>query len=327
MRKWVRVMLLVCCTLVLLPGTGWAVASACNESSLPAYKTYPFRARIAGDYVAVLQTADDKACASTPVGITVHSISTGQAYTIFNGRAGWPSISGSLVAWAGQPGTIKAARSFSNSAQLVCNTGGGLILFDLRNGQYYVPELQTGPITVPVVWSDYVVYEGKGGHIYCIDMNTGVQSQITRSKNRHDQPDIGAGLIVWNEQIGKRQVYAYRMSTGETFAVTSDSSTDHTSPVTDGKTIVWWGGGVWAYDVATKTARNICRTGVYPHVSDGIVVYLKNLGGKSAVFGYDLAANQEFRVSSGFANQGPAIDSNRVVWGWENRVYYATIKR
>lgn len=328
MKSLIRVALLVCCLLALSSAVGWAVASASKEFTLPVYAGYPFRARISGNYVAVLQTVDDKACSSTPLGIIVHNVVTGEAYTAFSGKAGWPAIDGNLVAWAGPTDTIKAARNLKDK-QLVCYTGGSLVLMDMRNGQYYVPPLKTGPALTPVVWGDYVAYQGKGQNVYCIDMNTGIQTQVTKSSSRHDQPGIGPDLIVWSEYVNKRQVRAYRISTGEEIAITNDAGAEHCSPVTDGKTVVWWGNteGVSVYDMATRVRKNISRTGFYPDVDSGIVVYLKDIGKDSAVFGYDLARGQEFRISTGFADSGPSIDSNRVVWGLGNKIYCALLKR
>ena len=322
MKYSIRVVLFAVLGIILASTWGWCIPTVTKEFTLPNFEGSPFRPRICGDWVVDVQNVDDKACASTSIGIIVYNIPTGKAYMVFEGAAGWCSMGSTLAAWTGK--SVAKIEGFCNlkGDRSGSDNPSNLILIDVTTWRYYTPPLSTGPAFAPVVWSNYVAYEGKNGQIYLIDMYTGQQKQISQA-DKNNGPQIGQDLVVWQEFTDKQQIRGYRISTGEFIKITDDSGEEHRSPYTDGKTVVWWDKGVTAYDVATRQRTKISDTGYYPDVDNGIVVYMKS----SAVYAYDLVEQKEFRISKGNSNCGPSIDGNRVIWTWKNDIYCAELDR
>jgi hypothetical protein len=316
MKRSVRV--LVWTTFIAILGSTalWS-APKVKESVLPASPGYPFRPRISGEWILDVRTKDDKACASTPFAVIASNVVTGQAYTVFTQSPGWCDIGDRFGAWTGDRSKIEGFCSLKGDRS-GSNNKSNLILIDITNWQYYTPVLKNGPAFAPVSRGNYVAYEGANSGIYLIDLQTGDEVRVSSADTQARNPNMSGDLLIWEVFKDKRQVHGYRLSTKQTFVITDDAGAEHCGPYTDGKTIVWWdqssGQQVTVYDVATKQRRTI-PGGYYADVSDGIVVYLKNLeDGKSAVFGYDLAASQEFRISTESGCCGPAISGNRVIW-------------
>ncbi len=324
----VRIALLMGLLVAVMSSVAYGAISVAKEFTLQSYAGSPFRPRISGDWVLVVQNIDNKGCGSTAAGIIIYNVVTNKSYMVYSGNAGWCDMGGSLGTWTGKTEDLKGFCTLKGDRSGSRNPSN-LVVVDTRTWRYYTPPLETGPVFGPVACGDLIAYEGKGGRICYIDMNTGAQTTVSRGDSRHANPATGPDLIVWEEYDNKRQVRGYRISTGEEIRITDDAGAEHCGPQTDGKTVVWWGNseGVGAYDLATGTRKVISKQGFYADVDNGIVVYLKGVKGGSAVFGYDLATGEEFRISSGLSNQGPSISGNRVVWLWQNKIVCAELKR
>jgi len=327
MAKLVRVVAAVCCVVVLASATCWPAPKVVREIELPGFPGAPFRPRIAGDWVVAIQNVDDKACASTAKGVIAYNIATGQTYTVFNENAGWPDIAGNLAVWTGKSFNIKGFCTLKGDRS-GSSVPSNLILVDVTNWRYYTPPLATGPAFAPVAWGNYIAYEGKNKQVYVIEMNTGVQTQVSRGDGKHGNPAIGPDLVVWEEYTDKRQIRGFRISNGEQLTITDDPGAEHCGPRTDGATVVWWGNseGVSAYSVATGVRTQITKSGFYADVDNGIAVYLKSVTGVTAVYGCDLTTGEEFRISSGKADAGPSIDNGRVIWCNDGKIYCAVLE-
>lgn len=327
MKVAFRIAACVVCLVVLASTVCLAESRVTKESELPAFVGSPFRPRISGDWVVTVQNQDDKACASSSIGVIIYNVVTKQAYTVFTGLAGWCSIGGNLAVWTGKTDNIQGFCSLKgdrSGSRIPAN----LILVDVRDWKYYIPPINTGPAFAPVVAGDFVAYEGKGGQICLLNLRTSEEKIISSGTERHGNPQIAADLVVWEEYTDKRQIRGYRISTGETINITDDAGAEHCGPYTDGKTVVWWGNGegVGAYDLATGKRTKVSKTGFYAGVDNGIVVYLKSEGKDSAVYGYDLAKSEEFRISSGKADCGPAISNGRVIWCLGKKIICVQLK-
>ncbi len=169
-----------------------------------------------------------------------------------------------------------------------------MVMVDAKDWRYYTPRVTNGPAFAPVVWANYVAYEGSNSQIYLVDMNDGKIIQVSQSGTQNTNPQIGQNLVTWEEHTDKRQICGYRIGSGECLQITDDPGEENCGGYTDGKTVVWYNKGISAYDVATRARTQVSRAGYYPDVSDGIVVYLKGVNNHIAVFGYDLAAREEF---------------------------------
>lgn len=84
------------------------------------------------------------------------------------------------------------------------------------------------------VGGDYVVTD----YLYLYNMSTGEAFTI-EDVDSSAYPDIDGDYIVWeDERNGNYDIYEYRISTGEEFAVTT-ADNDQTVPRIDGDYIVW----------------------------------------------------------------------------------------
>lgn len=329
MKKLFAVLLCVECAAALSWSAAcWSAPKVVKEITLPSVQGFPFRPRISGDWVVDVRTNEDKACASTPIGVTIQNVMTGKSYTVYKGLAGWPGMGGNLAAWTGKNEHIKGFCTLKGDRSGSV-TASNLMLVDVTTWNYYLPPLVNGPAFAPVVWDRFCAYEGKGSKVWLLDLQSGNEQPVSNSTNQQRGPQIGNGLVVWEEYTNKRQIHGYKISTGEELTITDDAGAEHCSPYTDGKTVVWWGnsGGVWAYDVATGKKTQVSKSGFYADVDNGIVVYLKSMGKEgSAAFGYDLGTGEEFRISSGEASCGPSISDNRVIWTSKGKTYCAFLE-
>jgi hypothetical protein len=327
MRRSFLAVSLAICLLTALPAC-WATPTLGEESALPSYKGYPMRPRMSGGYVVALQNVENADGNSDTKGIIVYSLATSKAFTVRDGRTGWCDIWGDLAAWTVNPSTpLQGKVSLKSNKQATTSATSNLMLENVQTWEHYDPPLgESGPAFGPVIWQNYVAYLGAKKQIYLMDLTDGHWTQISKSGTTNEVPGIGPDLVTWNENVDKkRQVRAYRISTGELKNITDDPSVDHYGSSTDGRYIVWKDKGftIGLYDMKAGATVPVSTEGFYTVVGNGILAYVKWLDKTSAaVFGYDLATQKEFRISKGTTDCGPRINNGRVMWTDKDKIYW-----
>ena len=304
-----------------------------QEHSLPAVQGVPFRPIVCGDWALALLNTDPNNISST-IAVIAYDLKGKQVYTLHNGKADYPAITGSLAMWSGK---INDVPSLSGTAGKRGTWPSCLILHDLATGQYFAPVLKTNSAFVIAASGKYVAYE-LGSRIYQYDLDTGTQQRISDDQPRHLNPDIGGDLVVWQEYdsaFKNSRIRGYRISTGEELLFT-DSFQSIGAPNTDGEYVAWWDNtsGSSIYD--TKTGRvRVIKSATLADVSGGFAVYVKSIcacapekkASKRTVCGMDLKTGGEFQISKGEPDRHVRIEGNRVVWAEGSVLHYADLTR
>lgn len=293
-----------------------------REYALPSIAGKPYRPRISGDWVVTVRNAERGA-----ENVIAINVVTKQAYTIFdiaNGASIFPSASGNLMVWTGKTDQIPSLRGKrGKNGQL----NASMIIYDIAQNKYSAPELNTVSAFHCSIFGKYIAYE-LGSRIYLYDMTNQAQKRISSENPFNYAPHISGDLIVWTHRVNdkaNRQVYAYRISTGELTRITDDDNVDYCSSQTDGRYIAWWHKtGAEVYDTVTKNKLLIPKA-FFPAVDKGIVVYQRPEGRMNPVFGMEIATRKEFRISTGSANIGPDISGRRVIWCSGETIYCADL--
>lgn len=321
MKRITLVLLCVTFAAALAPTVHAAITTttAGKEFALPSINGRPYRPQISGDWVVAVRSSEKRAENVVLINIPKATVST--IFDIADGVSIWPSISGNTVVWTGKTDQIDTLRGTRGSRGRLPRS---MILYDLSTGQYSAPELSTISAFSCSIAGDYVAYE-LGSRIYLYDLSNRQQKRISDDRPCHSLPHIAGDLVVWNAKPDgseKRQVYAYRLSTGVGTAITNDPNVDHITPNTDGRYIVWWTrGGVYVYDTRNNRTFTIAKA-FFPDVDAGMLVYEKN---DSRIYGMNIATRREFRISSTKATIGPDIDAGRVIWCTGNTIYCAKL--
>lgn len=304
-----------------------AIAPVITEFKLPFPEGRVFRPRIAGDWVVGIYNTDMKNTTATAQ-ILAYNLSTKQLQTLWPSGSGWPDANGNFATWTGK---LSGVDTYTFKGAKNATMPSNLVIYDLTTGRYYCSGLRTGSAMYPVAEGNYVAYVGNG-EIILVDMAASVQWLLSDRSlgSKNYNPAIGGDYVTWlddNEKDHPR-FRVYRISTRETFTIDSEPGVTYRGADTDGKTIVWTAfmgsDSVYAYDIPTRQTTKMTQ-GYFPDIDNGLVVYMKAVKGGPAVYGKCLPSGQEFRISKGFADQGPSISGNRVIWCKDNVIYCAEL--
>lgn len=267
-----------------------------------------FRPCISGDWITINRSAISSV---TPVlAVDVYNAKTNAIYTANScGNLPWCEFDGQQILWTDMTDKTK------------------IHLFDVVGRSERVLSVSHGPMDpyAPVIWNNYVAYEGPDAQMYLLNTLTGEEKLISPGTGKHEKPQMGQDMVVWSDASAPgRRIRGYRISTGESFVVTP-SAGDYVLPHTDGKTIVAWSNyhGVAAYDIATGSWTTISSNGYFADVDGGLVVYQNG----NIIYGYDLSSKTTFRVNhNSTVNNGPSVSNGRVIWGTITNVYCAEVQ-
>jgi hypothetical protein len=297
-----------------------------REYTLPFPEGRVFRPVISGDWVVGIYNTNMNNQTATAQ-VLVYNLSTKQLQTIWPSGSGWPHVDGNLATWTGKLDSVETYSTLRGGKNQ--RMPSNLVVHDLKTGVYYCPGLRTGTAEYPIAGGKYVTFVGTG-QIILVDMETGVQWEIsdrsTGSKNYN--PAISGDYVTWTDvtENDTTLIQAYQISTGKKFTIESEPGVKCGHADTDGRTIVWSGSSIQAYDIATGQ-RRLFASGHFPDIDDGVVVYMKDVKGGPAIYGKCVRSGQEFRISKGFADQGPCVSGNRVTWVKDNVIYCAELDR
>jgi len=163
--------------------------------------------------------------------VFIYDISTGQSRNLTNHPAQQrnPVISGSLVVFEDDRNgdwDLYAIDIDSNQEQVVCDVPGMQ-----RN-----PEI-SGTV---VVWEDY--RNGSDFNIYLRDLAGGGEVQVSSDTATEQFPHVDGDIVVYNSDAGypanRGDILAYRISTGDTFAITTGDAWERI-PVVSGDYIAF----------------------------------------------------------------------------------------
>jgi TolB protein len=187
-----------------------------------------------------------------------------------------------------------------------------------------------------VVWSDY--RQGYGNSdVFGYDLNTGKEFQITTDRDEQDDVAIYNNIVVWEDERGVNGdvLYGYNLETKEEFRVHKSywyfilEMSQH-NPAIFEDTVVWTTGldyEIYGYNMSTSKEVKIavaqkvpCIPGknciqVRPAIHSNIVVWADTRNGNSDIYGHDLDAGEELRITTNPEDQySPAIYGNVVAW-------------
>ena len=303
-----------------------------KDYAMPAVQGVPFRPIVQGDLALALLNTDPNNI-STTIGVLAYDLKAKKVYTLHQGKADYPAITGDTVMWTGK---IDDVPGLSGTVGKRGTWPSCLILYNMSTSQYFAPVLKTNSAFVIAASGKYVAYE-LGSRIYLYDLDTGTQQRISDDQPRHLNPDIGGDLVVWREYDATHKnarIRGYRISTAEEL-VFSDFAKTMGVAYTDGEYVAWWGtDGSTIYD--TKTGRvRVIKSTVFPDVSGGFAVYVKSVcactadqkASKRTLFGMDLKTGGEFQISKGEPDRHVRIEGNRVVWVEGSVLHYADLTR
>lgn len=304
-----------------------------QEYTMPAIQGFPFRPIVQGDWALALLNTEPNRINST-IGVLAYDLKAKKVFTLHQGKAGSPTISGTLAMWTGKISDIpKLGESAGMRGQIL----NSLILYDLSSGQYRTPALKTNSANYMAASGNYIAYE-YSSKIYLYDLTTNAQRLISDSQNAYSCPDVGGDLVIWREYDSARKnarTIGYRISTGETITF-EDFRQPIGAPHTDGAYVAWWDNarGSSIYEISTGKVR-VIKSAVFPDVGGGFAVYVKYAGKDSSgqlrhiVYGMDLAAGEEFQISRAIPDPQSQfrIEGNRVVWVDGSTLHCADLTR
>jgi TolB protein len=306
-----------------------------QEYTMPAVQGFPFRPIVQGDWALALLNTDPNKI-NTTIGVLAYDLKAKKVYTLHQGKADSPAITGSTVMWSGKVNEVPSLAGTTGNQDYWPNS---LIRYDLTTGQYQAPRLKSSQASAPAASGEYVAYHL--GSIYLYNLTTKEQLRISDDKPGHENPDIAGDLVVWLQQDAVSRtgsVRGYRISTGEKIIFTDNLKYSlHCRTRTDGQYVVWLENDSDTYVYDTKTSKvRIIPSNVWPDVSNGIAVYTRYVGvkveGKARprmIFGMDLKTGEEFQISQEVKDTGSRfrIEGNRVVWVEGSVLHYADLIR
>jgi beta propeller repeat protein len=136
-------------------------------------------------------------------------------------------------------------------------------------------------------------------------------------------PRISGDYVAWTDnRNGNSDIYAYRISTGTEFQITTDPSSQ-SRPRIDGDYIVWQdyrngNDDIYGYRISTGTEFAVTTDpdGQYDHQIDGdYVVWADTRNGNYDIYAYRISTGTEFQVTTDPYDQSmPQIDGDYIVW-------------
>ena len=145
-----------------------------------------------------------------------------------------PDLSGGKVIWIDDPAgpAVYLYDILGKTVQQVTN----------RTGIQGTPSLDGDRITWADTRNDYA-------EIYALDLDTGVETNVTSDNTNHFTPAISGDRVVWVDfRNGNRDIYLYDLATQEEQAVTTAPG-DQVDPQIAGCTVAWADDRNGSYDV------------------------------------------------------------------------------
>jgi beta propeller repeat protein len=156
-------------------------------------------------------------------------------------------------------------------------------------------------------------------------------------------PAISGNIVVWQKDpdIHDWDLYGYDLATHQEFPIITDRQA--TAPDISGDMVIWsdyvvgHGYNIYDYNLATHQASPICPDAhlrFWPKIDGNIVVWQDDRNLRISgdhIYGYDIAADQEFAICANGTAANPEISGNFVVWmdwrrgtlnEWGNRDIY-----
>lgn len=183
----------------------------------------------------------------------------------------------------------------------------------------------------PAIWGKYIVWQDDREHagalvstfdIYLYDMDSKTETKISNTVGNHQEPVISDNQAVWINQVdGKRQVWAYDISSGSLRRISSENAQAF-GLVFDGCIAAWMDCRGKTFDIyMADTATGIEKQVTYgpgdevdPLVSEGKIAWMVNYNGISQVYMYDSADGLTTKLTVGEENHRPlAFQENTMI--------------
>jgi beta propeller repeat protein len=177
-----------------------------------------------------------------------------------------------------------------------------------------------------IVWTDY--REGNSD-IFMYDLSTQLETQITNLPHTQQHAVVHGDIIVWYDgRNGNFDIYMYDLSTETETQITTDPA-NQWWPAVYGDIIVWTDTrnddsndnyDIYMYDLTTKVETQITdedATQEHAAIYGDRIVWKDNRFGTNDIFMYDLAAEDEIRITTNAylpTVDQPAIYGDRIVW-------------
>ena len=218
-----------------------------------------------------------------------------------------PRIAGNRVAWA-------EVNTVTDSAQVV--------VLDLTTGERLTFPARPGS-TFPVLSEEAVAWiDQTGDHpdVVAYEFSTGVLHRITEDPALQLHPDVGNGLVVWDDRRnrdsgpGGSELFLYDLNTQEERRLVSGSG-----PSISSDRIVYISQtGIRLFDLARQADRDLSarkRGQTLPDMDGDHVVWMETSPGTRDILLLDLRTGKTVQISTDVAGLAPPrISDNRVVW-------------
>lgn len=321
MKRWAasHFMLALILIICISPSSVVFAAPTIKEYTLPAFKGFPMRPMISGDWVVTSLNETDKACLSPTKGIICYNLATKETYTLYRGQTSLPSVRDGMAVWCGIKGKladfVKGQTDFSDEKS-------NLIIMELGTWKSSTPRLEAGPTMGGSVSDNRLVYVGQDKQVYLLDLITGKQKKTPLSGSKITWPNLYGDILIWTNIAKKHEIHGYNITSEKDFLIASSADDDEYFGGCDGRTVVWTDqkNKVWAQDIVTGETRKIAD-GEAAVISDGVVAYCR----ARVAYAMDLRDGKEFRVSSGIIDCAPSISMGRVAWMKSDKIYIAEL--
>lgn len=241
--------------------------------------------------------------------IVVYNLQTKERFPIemTSGNQMFPKIYGDIVVW----------RDWRNG-------NWDIYGYNLKTKEEF--PIATGPYdqNTPAIYEDIVVWVDNNG-ISGINLRTKEEFKVTQYYSLAMFPEIYGNYVVWREESSS-EILGFNLETKETIKIgkTAGFAGDWVGfPAIYGDTVVWTEksfreAGIRAYNLKTgekfwiKKSKDVGSPAIY---GDYVVWVDYRRNGNSDIYGYNLKAEEESRITYSPVNQhSPAIYGDYVVW-------------
>ncbi|MBN1631077.1 MAG: hypothetical protein JW990_15060, partial [Thermoleophilia bacterium] len=231
---------------------------------------------------------------------------------------GQPHIDGDHVVWRAYDGV--------DWEIMLCDLGANSTIQLTNNG---IDESEPCVDGGSVVWSEYPNTSEPGLVLH--DLATEATTRIPGSEGVVGPAAIAGGLVVWKAGDAESSIHLYDIEAGTTTQLTTEDR-DHSSPLTDGRYVVFTSAPVaqtegaapvynplsqvLLYDHQTKSVVQLGGSGAtHPDLAEGLIVWQEGSEKTAEVFLYDTAtAITEQLTRNQVEDIAPVVGGDRVAW-------------
>jgi beta propeller repeat protein len=305
--------------LAWLPLAGQAQSGySTDEFTIARRDREQLRPRISGRYVVWQDYRNHEGRSYDPAAANAdvygHDLEADRDFRVTtNGTAARPAISGPKVVFADS--RVEATRL-------------DIRVYDIERDELESVTTQPNDQDYPAIDGSLVVWQdrrnGSDWDVYGKDLSTEDTFTVIRRDGDQIRPAISGKIVVWEDRrrANEPDIYYKHLDRDEVVRVTDDG--ESVEPAVSGDYIAYKSGSsgdqrIRVYQISTREKRSISeRLQVEggPRIDGNLVIWADRRNDEDFnLWAYDLAGNQEFRVSRAERDQtGPDISGRTAVW-------------